>query len=783
MNLPDLPIRTLENDVCRLLPHRHLVIAAETGSGKSTLLPLWAAKHGRVLVIEPRRVACLALADYVAELSESTLGERVGYAVRLEQCYQADTEILFVTPGIALRWLAEDGLAGFDLVLLDEFHERRWDTDLLLAILKARAAHRLIITSATLSAQSLAAYLNTESLTAKGRNHEVAVRYKAAEPHYMPSLQGLEKATRNAVSEVLNDTDGDVLVFLPGKAELNSCQAALKDLDVELLQLHGGVSAQVQQKVLHQGDRRRVILATNVAETSLTLPAITAVVDSGLERRTLQRNGRTVLSLAPISKASAEQRKGRAGRLVDGICVRLWGAHAPLEVHTPGQVKREALSELVMAAACADMPVTQLEFIEALPEKSLNQALERLHQIDAIDHQGVATETGRALFPLPVDSFFAHLISVMPDDRCKAAMVDLSAMLSLGVRVGLPKDEQGIKELQQWQPISCDFLTRVMLLRGDVPGFIKVDEQSLHEARRLATQMREQLALPGIGSSTMPDRNTLVEALLKGSPSLAFVRRIKRTDAMGNGEMEVIVGDHSRMPDQAMAALVLDDHSIPGKRGTRQTITVATCLMPVTFSQLVEAGIGEVEVGAPKWEEGNLTVSREVHFAGRVLVQQQAEATGNDACKAMAQLILKGTLFPEVGSKLLDDIVAWQLYATLGLAEVPPTDTAIEAEQWLVERLSTLGIETGSDLELIDSCDLHFDGIPEWQRAHFDEKYPRVLSLGDLKLAVHYDVRRKVVTVEKLAGLRKKDPARWELPGWSGWKVRYRQASRVVDVR
>jgi len=783
VNLSDLPVSALEAEFKLQLPTRHLVVAASTGTGKSTCLPMWAGEQGRVLVVQPRRVACLALADYVAALMGSEVGAEVGFAVRQEQRFNDRTRILFVTPGVALRWYAQDRLNTFSHVMLDEFHERRWDTDLLLAMLRLEGQHRLIVTSATLAAQPLADYLDAGVLRCEGRNFPVTLRYMAREPHHMPAQQDLEQRVKAAVIQAMEETDGDVLVFLPGRGEINRCQSTLRALDAQVLPLHGGIDLRRQNAVLEQGSRRRVILATNVAETSLTLPGITAVVDSGMERRTAQRNGRTVLMLSPVSMASAIQRQGRAGRVGPGLCIRLWGEHAPLEASTPGQIRREALGEMVLAAACAGFTTARLKFFEAPPEKSLAVALQQLRDIGALDARDSATAYGQTLFPLPVDSFFAHLISAMPDDSSREAMVDISAMLSRGVRVRLPADEYGRRDLQAWCPQPCDLLTRIQLLRGLTPDFIDVDETQLAEARAMAQQLREQLSLPPLQDATPAQPVPIADALIRARPSLAFVRRRKRTEALGNGEMEVVVGDQSRFADEAMAALVLDDHSVPGRRGTRQTITVATCMMPVSFAQLAAAGLGTCEDTAPSWDDGSLMVQRERHYAGRVLLTERISPQGPAACEALAALIIRGTLLPGVAARLADDMAAWRLYIALGMAESGARAEEREPVQWLTDRLQVLGVESSDDMALLDADDLSFEGIPDWQREDFDGRWPRQVLLSDLQMDVSYAAGAKVVTLEWRSGTRRKDPARWELPGWSGWKVRYRRASRVIDIR
>jgi len=778
-----LPINSIEITFKAKLKDTHLVVAAATGSGKSTRLPIWAAESGRVLVIEPRRVACTALAGFVAEQIDTRLGDGVGYAIRFDNRYQDTTRIIFATPGVALRWFAEGQLSGFDTVILDEFHERRWDTDLLLALLKQQAQHKLVLTSATLNAQRLADYLNAETLQADGRNFAVEVFHRAKDPREMPEGRGLEQQIKAAVSDYFERHRGDTLVFLPGRKEIQQAMAALKAIDADVIPLHASVSAEDQKRALSLGERRRVILATNVAETSLTIPGVTLVVDSGLERRTHQRNGRTVLGLHTISKASAEQRKGRAGRLEAGLCVRLWGEHAPLELVTPPEVQREELVEMMLAAACSGYSLDALSFADTLPEKSLRLAREKLLEMRAVEESGSVTELGTTLFPLPIDTQFAHLITAMPDPLLQGAMVDLAASLSAGGRwLTLPKSEQGLQAVQAWLPVPCDATTLIAALRGktkeDIPEEISLDSAGRKEARRLAAQIRSALGLGEIPVEIDFDRDKWLLAVIQAQPATAYIRRAKRRSAMGNGYAEITIGDQCRISDEFEAAVMLDDYSMPG-RGTRQTLTIGTCLAPVKTNLLVQAGLGELQRGRVIWEGRQLSVEQLRVYVERVIHSETVMPEGDAARHAITELILRGSLMSGVADQLIRDLEAWALFIALGEAEgdVP------EAETWLCDQLELLGVEQADDMALIDTTDLHFEGIPAWQREAFDDKYPMSLSLGDLRLKVHYDVKKKQVVIEKLAGTRKDDPKRWELPGWKGWRIRYKKASRVVDIR
>lgn len=777
---PDsLPIDALKMAFGEALQAGHVVVNAATGSGKSTRLPVWAMAQGPVLVVEPRRLAATSLATYVAGQCGTEPGESVGYAVRLDARYRGDSRIIYVTPGIALRWLAEDGLARFTTIILDEFHERRWDTDLLLALLRDRAAHRLVLTSATIEASRLAEYLGAERLSSDGRLHPVEVRYLAEEPRTMPSRRGLEDAVAGAVDRALTETDGDILVFLPGRGEIEACRTRLKDCRAAVVALHASAPLAEQRQALNAGEGRRVVLATNVAETSLTVPGVTAVIDSGLERRTGRRNGRTVLSLEAVAVSSADQRRGRAGRLQPGLCLRLWGHAAPLAEAAPPEVQREDLTDLVLAAGCAGRPVSALTFPDALPEQALKQARDLLGRIGALDDEGRATERGRQLFALPVDPVMAHLVVAMPDTASAAFMADLVAALAAGGRWVRPSaDEAQLHRLDEWLGRRCDASARVAALRyDDIPG-LQIERRGRDEARRLAGQLRQVLDLPRLSADWPEDPGRIMGYAAEAFPGMVYVRREKRRQAMGNGGDEVLVGEESRLADDVEAALVFADHSVPG-RGKRQTLTVAGCLAPLSLRTLVEAGLCQGVHENPRWEAGELLADRQWVYAGRSISSETVPLMGATARWAAARLILADRLLRPAGERLRDDLAAWSLYVDLGHAE----GSVPGAEDWLTRRLGELGVESGEDLALIEPEDLRFEGVPDWERARFDERYPREVNLPDLRLRVHYDVRRKEVIAEKVDGIRKRDPQRWELPAWSGWRVKYQKASRIVEVR
>jgi HrpA-like RNA helicase len=302
-----LPINQIKTDFLAHIGNNNsyqpIIVSANTGTGKSTQLPQWCTQSGKVLVIEPRRIACTSLAERVANEMQTPLGEKVGYAIRFEIQANDNSEIVFVTPGVALRWLNEGLLNDFNTIMLDEFHERRWDTDLLLALLlehnkTSNQPYQLVITSATLNAEQLINYCEGAHLHAEGKVFPVDEHYLTPAMRDMPHKDNLTERMAFAAEKAYQLGSQDVLAFLPGKGEIQLCASYLRTRlndQFDIITLHGASPISEQKRALQQGDKRRFILATNVAETSLTIPGVDVVIDSGLERRTHIRNGQSVL--------------------------------------------------------------------------------------------------------------------------------------------------------------------------------------------------------------------------------------------------------------------------------------------------------------------------------------------------------------------------------------------------------------------------------------------------------------------------------------------------------
>ncbi|MBD1583902.1 helicase-related protein [Pseudoalteromonas sp. S16_S37] len=773
-----LPIEAIKPEFLTALAQNHLVISAATGSGKSTCLPLWANELGKVLVIEPRRIACTSLAEYLASQAQQKVGEKIGYAIRFEHHFDEGTQVVFATPGVALRWYFENQLNDYQVVMLDEFHERRWDMDLLLALLKSHARHRLIVTSATLNTAPIIDYLQATALHSDGKMYPVEERFIANDSRAMPSKYDLSERICEACEYALEHTDGDILVFLPGKGEIQAAAGKLSLLDALVVRLFGGCHPEQQRLALNVQNQQRIILATNVAETSLTIPNVSCVIDSGLERRTHLRAGKTVLNLEAIAKDSAKQRLGRAGRTQSGLCIRLYGEHAPLIDATPPEIHRENLTELVLAAGCSSNGVDSIEFIEPLPQASKAAAIEKLTHIKAIDKQQRATELGKLLYPLPIDAELAYLINAMPSKSLQQAMVDAVSVLSVPARVyQLPSCAEQLDVLNKQLPNHCDLELVIALVREQLEC-IKVEPDALNEAKQFSDQLRSAFDLPERKHAASYDRNQLVAAIAKAKPDCLFVKRNNRRGAFGNGYSEVVPAKETRIVDNCQAMLVLDTYALAGK-GTKQAMTLATLNAPLSLNIISTLGLGEQQFIDACLIEDKIMAKMSYVYAGLELNEQLIEPSGQLFIDACIALILKGELLAPAGAQINQSLAEHQLY-------YQAHNTAIEmptATQYLQAKLHELGLQEQDDIALIEPQDLFYRELEPWELAPFIEKHPLQVKLNDLLMQVEYSFTAKRILLTHVSGNRKEAPKKWELPAWPGFKVRYKKASKVVDVK
>ncbi len=420
----DLPIAARREEILDALGrHQVLIVAGDTGSGKSTQLPQYCLELGRgldglIAHTQPRRIAARALATRIAEELSQTPGATVGFRVRFADQVSDATRLVLMTDGLLLAELNSDPLLRrYDTIIVDEAHERTLNVDLLLGVLKRllprRPDFKLIVTSATLDVERVAKFFDDAPIIAvSGRSHPIEVRYTAESDSEDPDLPlAVLGAYQDIVTAQGAAGSGDVLVFLPGEREIRDVSELLErelGADAEVLALYSRLSWEQQSKIFQRGRRRRIVLATNVAETSITVPGIRAVIDSGLARvsRYSPRNRLQRLPIEPVSRASAEQRKGRCGRLGPGVCVRLY-SQADFDARPPftePEVLRTNLAALLLRLAADGLGAAEdFPFIDAPDSRALGDGYRLLQELTALDAERRITRRGRAMARLPLD--------------------------------------------------------------------------------------------------------------------------------------------------------------------------------------------------------------------------------------------------------------------------------------------------------------------------------------------------------------------------------------------
>ena len=459
-----LPIDAVIPELMQVLSTQsRCLLVAQPGAGKTTRVPLAlldceSLPSGRWLLLEPRRVAARLAAGYMAETLGEPLGKRVGYRVRGESKTSSDTRLEVVTQGILTRILQDDpSLEGIAGVIFDEFHERSLDADLGLALTldvqrSLREDLRILIMSATLDVQSLLGVLgdDTPVIDCPGRTFPIETLHRSG-----PAREPAENHQSTVVMEALAAHEGNILCFLPGQGEIRRLQRRLEERlpsDIDVCPLHGQLPLAQQQEVLRlpTNGRRRVILSTAIAESSLTVPGVRIVIDAGLERLPIfqARSGLTKLDTRRVNSASADQRRGRAGREADGVCYRLWPSDQVLAAHREAEILQADLASLVFELArwgIKDLQreIAKLDWVDAPPTASIKSAITLLQSLGLLDDKAELTATGKRCGQWPTQPRLAVLLDYAKQIDC----LPLGCWLTAWFEESIGGDDSDIEHL------------------------------------------------------------------------------------------------------------------------------------------------------------------------------------------------------------------------------------------------------------------------------------------------------------------------------------------------
>ena len=528
------------------------VLQAPTGAGKTTLVPLalldapW-LEGRRIIMLEPRRLAARAAARRMASLIGEGVGATLGYRTRLDTRVGRDTRIEVVTEGILLRFLQEDpALETVGLVIFDEFHERSLDADLALVLALETRRHlrpdlRLLVMSATLEGEPVARLLGDAPIVSSlGRSFPVELRYLER-----PAADRLEQAVVAAIRRALGECDGSLLVFLPGGGEIRRVERLLRDADLAphliIAPLYGDLPQAAQDLAIAPAPKgqRKIVLATSIAETSLTIEGIGAVIDSGLMRvpRFDPRSGMTRLATIRVSQAAAEQRRGRAGRLAPGTCYRLWRAveEAQLPAQTAPEILAADLAPLALELACWGVQdAGTLTWLDAPPAAALAQAQALLRELGALDDTGRVTAHGRDMAGLGVHPRLAHLLLIGRKRGQGHLAAAIAALL----------EERDIVKAVPGQR-DADLRLRIELLRerGEarhLPAGLLLERGTLERARQAARQLERRLELRDADRGDRAETGRLL--------ALAYPDRIAQRRVGSHGQFRLSNGGGAELP-------------------------------------------------------------------------------------------------------------------------------------------------------------------------------------------------------------------------------------------
>jgi ATP-dependent helicase HrpB len=523
--------------------HQNIILHAPPGAGKTTRVPLALidaipAEAGRIIMLEPRRIAAVSAARWMASSLGEEVGQTVGYSIRFDSCISKATRIEVVTEGILTRRIQSDpGLAGVALIIFDEFHERSIHADLGLALCREvqelRTDLKIIVMSATLDIQPLSRLLNNAPvISSEGRSFAVEMKYLEDKGHAR-----LSQRMAAAVIRALNETEGDILAFLPGAGEIRACAAQLAESgvvrrNIVVCQLYGDLPIAEQQKAIQAGPNRKIVLATSIAETSLTIEGVRTVIDCGVSRRLQYDPGNGLNRLVTVreSRASAEQRAGRAGRTAPGVCYRLYTLHTlhAMAAHTPPEICVTDLSQLILElAAWGVTDPLRLGWLDAPPAAAQEAARRLLVELDLFDDFGRITNLGREVVSMPLHPRLGRLLLRSRELGCPALGCQVAALLS---ERDLFRSDAGSNQPPTSSSDIADRLEALKSWRSSGRNDHRMDPSAVKNVERVVSQLRRLMTVSATEDDVAGNDDRISRLLLAAYPD-----RLARRRASGGG--------------------------------------------------------------------------------------------------------------------------------------------------------------------------------------------------------------------------------------------------------
>ncbi|MGH8050579.1 MAG: ATP-dependent helicase HrpB [Arenimonas sp.] len=738
MTLASMPIADVLPDILSVLQmHSRLVLEAPPGAGKTTQVPIailqapWRGDK-KILILEPRRVAARAAAGFMAKQLGEAVGETVGYRIRFESKISKQTKIEVVTEGILTRMIQDDpGLEEVAAILFDEFHERHLSADLGLALAcdiqqSLREDLRIVLMSATLDGDKLAQFLQAERITSAGRSYPVTTAYFPSRREETLTFQ-----IKRCIEEVLQKHEGDVLVFLPGQKEIRQLEKALSSMAsdlISLITLFGEMPIEKQSEALapDKNGRRRIVLATNIAESSVTLPGVRVVIDSGLSRepRFDPNSGFSRLETVNISQASADQRAGRAGRVAEGWCYRLWPASQRLEPMRSSEISQTELSALCLELAAWGSK--DLRFVEAPPVGAMAAAHELLQRLNALDKNQHITALGKKILSFGTHPRIAAMLLAAGNEHEKSLACDLAALIEArDPLMGERSDDWA----SRWQALAA-YRSGRLAHNVNRTGIAAIDQASQQWRRRLRCDVVSTKNIPA---------HALGDLLLH-----AFPERIARQHPndprryqMANGRMAKIFDDSLLFGEPWLA---ISECRFENKDST---ILRAAPLDEIRLQQDFPERFSEED--SVRWDAGarGLIARREKRFDQIILESKPAGRpdplkAAQALCDAIGELGLSALSWTENLMQWRERVRCLSVWSPeLGLPDFSDEGLLSRREQWLKPALQgKTRLDGLSEQELSEALKSDID----WStRQKIDQLAPtKILVPSGMERAIEY---------------------------------------------